>query len=224
MIWTRDLDETAAGQDARNGAHAWLGLLGRTAGARLDMRGTLHPHGTGLIRSSDMDWAPSSQKKQPSLCHAFSATMNTKTTMIEKEISRQAFKTKSLKEVEIQFDLTICSWVWGYNFIDYLDALFSTTMLPIDCENHMKRLEELEERERKIALSMSEYKETEGDLSKRLQKLTAKENQRTELEDDKKSSKFLLFCRFRAGGSCGFAFVRFKYKDEAHRAVEPPMK
>ncbi|KAL0854185.1 hypothetical protein Bca101_059337 [Brassica carinata] len=37
----------------------------------------------------------------------------------------------------------------------------------------MKRLEE---RERKIALSMSECKETEGDLSKRLQKLTAKEN------------------------------------------------
>ncbi|KAL0853994.1 hypothetical protein Bca101_059146 [Brassica carinata] len=53
----------------------------------------------------------------------------------------------------------------------------------------MKRLEELEERERKIALSMSECKETEGDLSKRLQKLTVKENQRTELEDDKKSSK-----------------------------------
>ncbi|KAL0729862.1 hypothetical protein Bca4012_025955 [Brassica carinata] len=62
--------------------------------------------------------------------------MKTKTTMIEKEISRQAFKTKSLKE----------------------------------------RLEELEERERKIALSMSKCKETAGDLSKRLQKLTAKEN------------------------------------------------
>ncbi|KAG2314724.1 hypothetical protein Bca52824_017846 [Brassica carinata] len=45
-----------AGQDARDGAPVQLGLLGRMAGARLDMRRMLHPCGTGLIRSSEVDW------------------------------------------------------------------------------------------------------------------------------------------------------------------------
>lgn len=31
---------------------------------------------------------------------------------------------------------------------------------------------------------------------------------------------FFLFMLFRTGDSRGFAFVRYKYKDEAHKAVE----